>query len=306
LAYHPQAIYCGKELLNDITSILRETRPTDVFVTHPSDDHADHSAASAFVTLAVKQLQSENNEWAKDCKLQYYLVHRGDWPVPQGLQKTDYLVPPSEMAALDTEWALSPLSNAEVAVKERGILSYPSQTAVMKRFLVSFARQSELFGQLSESRVPRVANTPIELSSRLKSWPKVKPAILDPINDNLLRDFQAGGDIKAVYACRDSRDLRLMIETNQGISKRVEFNVQIRYFNNLDRPDKSGIFTTLVTSSGAKQRTDARVASAKNRIELDIPLRDLEYSRDLALNVETSFAGLQVDRTGYRFLHMDD
>src|SRR5262249_5938985 len=154
LAYHPGAVYCGEELLNDISAILRDAKPTDVFVTHPSDDHPDHSAASAFVTLALKRFQNLNVAWAKNCDLQYYLVHRGDWPVPQGLQKTDYLVPPSEMTSLDTFWEARPLSSKEVSVKEQGILSYPSQTAVMKRFLVSFARQNELFGMLGDSEVP--------------------------------------------------------------------------------------------------------------------------------------------------------
>ena len=45
--WQPGSVYCGQGLLNTVKRMVRETRPTDVFVTHPSDDHIDHTAASS-------------------------------------------------------------------------------------------------------------------------------------------------------------------------------------------------------------------------------------------------------------------
>src|SRR5262249_1750285 len=46
LAFRKGAPYCGSSLLNDIKNVMRDARPTDIYVTHPSDDHPDHCAAA--------------------------------------------------------------------------------------------------------------------------------------------------------------------------------------------------------------------------------------------------------------------
>src|SRR5205814_2786070 len=119
----------------DLRQILTDYRPTDVYVTHPSDDHGDHTAASSFVSLALQELKCERIPFAQKCELHYFIVHRGDWPAPQGMYKTDALVPPNDMASLDTTWRIRPLTGDQIDRKAGAILSYRSQTSVMKRFL---------------------------------------------------------------------------------------------------------------------------------------------------------------------------
>ena len=72
-------------------SALRACRPTLVTVTHPAEDHPDHAAAAAFVTRALQELQSDPQDrvWASKTQLRYYLIHRGDWPMPQGAHPSD-------------------------------------------------------------------------------------------------------------------------------------------------------------------------------------------------------------------------
>lgn len=303
VAYRRGAAYCGQNLLDDVKAILREAVPTDVYVTHPSDDHIDHTAASSFVTLALQELSRSDPAFAR-CRLHYYLVHRGDWPAPQGKYTSDSLVPPSEMTALDTAWSRRPLSNEQVDRKSEAILAYESQTAVMKRFLVSFARQNELFGTLKTGRAPTVPDGAIRLDGRVGEWAAVPPLLLDPVNDNLLRDFQAGGDVRVVYACRDSANLYVRIDTNGPVSDRVEFRLGLRYFGDLEKQESGGSFRLRIKPNQTPSFRDVRVETEGRRLEIAIPLRDIGYARRCALNVDSLFAGIQVDRTGYRFMDL--
>jgi LmbE family N-acetylglucosaminyl deacetylase len=303
VGYRKNAVYCGQGLLNDLKEILRERKPTDVYVTHPSDDHIDHTAASSFVTLALEELKREDKAFV-DCKLHYFLIHRGDWPAPQGMYKTDSLVPPSEMVSLDTVWKTRPLTPAQVERKSESILSYESQTSVMKKFLTSFARSTEIYGTLKAAPVPEVSNGKIKLDGDVSEWESIPAAALDPVNDNLLRDFQGGGDVRAIYACHDSSNLYLRIETHEPVSDRVEFQLGVRYFGEQKREEAGGSFTVTVKPGSSVSPADVREASDSTRLEIAIPLRKLGYTGHFALNVDSFFAGIQVDRTGYRFMDM--
>lgn len=303
LAYRRQAVYCGQALLEDIKAILRQKQPTEIYITHPSDDHPDHSAGAAFVTLAWRQLRREESAWAADCKLHYYLVHRGDWPVPRGLHKRDQLVPPMDMAALDTHWYSLPLREDEIDSKTRSILKYPSQTSIMKPFLLSFARKNELFGQINTVRIPRVLEDSIRIDGERVDWREMPPAFPDPVNDNLLRDLQGGCDIRAVYACRDVRNLYLRLDTYQPISQRARFRLRLRYFGDESRAEAGGEFTVSIAPPSILSST-FYAAVQDDCVEMAIPLREIGYAREIALCVETSLAGVQVDRTGYRFLDL--
>jgi LmbE family N-acetylglucosaminyl deacetylase len=302
LAFRPGAAYCGRSVLEDVEQVLRRERPTDIYVTHPSDDHPDHTAASSFVTLALDRIRDSGEAWAKRAHLHYFIVHRGDWPVPQGMYKTDPLSPPSEMAALDTKWQSLGLTSAETEAKGKSILAYESQTAVMKRFLVSFARKSEIFGTLGSAQIERVSS-PVN-DDLLKSWAGSKPVIRDPVNDSLLRDFQGGGDVSAVYAAHDSSRLYMRILTHQAVSPSVEFKVKVRYFGDRRSDAGGGTYTVSVRPGKAVSPAETIASSSGNAVDLSIPLRDIGYAHRLALNIDTLFAGMQVDRTGYRFLEL--
>src|SRR5262249_55204743 len=162
-----------------------------------------------------------------------------------------------------------------------------SQTAVMKRFLVSFARQNELFGEIGEARVPRVADGAVQPDGNVSEWKDLAPVVLDPVNDSLLRDFQAGGGVNAVYACRDRTALYLRVDTYQPVSDRMEFRVRLRYFGDAARAEAGGAYTASVRAAGSASPPDIRAAVRANRVEMAIPLREIAYAHRFALNVET-------------------
>src|SRR5262249_57395395 len=103
---------------------------------------------------------SRRTDWALRTRVHCYLVHRGDWPVPQGRHVRARLVPPAPLLNLDTRWEALPLSPEALDAKQRALAAYRSQTAVMGRFLNSFIRRDELFGTLPPREVrafPRTA-----------------------------------------------------------------------------------------------------------------------------------------------------
>jgi LmbE family N-acetylglucosaminyl deacetylase len=303
LCYHPHATYSGASLLSDVMDVMQDYKPTQIYVTHPKDDHPDHSAASSFVALAYYQLKQQGFQWANNCILRYYIVHRGDWPVPQGLFRNSQMLPPAEMADIDTRWSVLPLSPEEEQRKEAAISAYASQTAMEKRFLFSFVRQNEIFGQLPLRTItfrPGISD-PVQLAS--SSFPPV-PVLQDPINDSLICSLQGGGDIRAVKAFHDSANLFLRVDTSCPVNDRVLFDLRMRYFGAQNGEDAGGTFHIRYRPNKAIIPAQIFAQTQGSSVTFSIPLRDIGYSHLIALNVSTSFMGLKEDITGCRFLRL--
>jgi LmbE family N-acetylglucosaminyl deacetylase len=311
--FDSKSSYCGKDVLDDIKTALRAFRPTLIAVTHPADDHPDHAAASAFVAQALQELRADPQDaaWANHTRLIYYLIHRGDWPAPQGAHPSYPLVPPTEMAYLDTRWTTLPLTPAETARKAESIDLYPSQTALMRRFLTSFVRRSELFGEIAPSHLPLVPEHSMQVDADAKDWESLPPAVLDPVRDNVLRDLQGSGDIRALYACRDAHFLYLRLDTRQPVSRRLTYTVRLRAFG----PDgeTAPTVTTLrlrAGSAGNSESDGLRVAAKGRLIEAALPAHlltdglDGAHTQTVAVSAETSLAGVPIDSTGIRFLRL--
>lgn len=313
----PRAPYAGESLLRDLTRQMQADRPTDIYVTHPNDDHPDHAAASVFVQTALADLKAQGQPWAQHARLHYYLVHRGDWPCPQGLHENYPLPPPASMADLDTHWEQLSLSKSDVQKKYAAILSYPSQTELTGRFLFSFARMSELFGTLPGAQIatlPYVPDGRITLSGTSAEWRGIVPAALDPVGDTVLRAFQASGDITRLFACRDSRFLYLRLDTRQRLSSRVTYRLSLRPLT-LDSSPPA--FQSLDVSPGAEGHISAVSGFAGawscrhgNSLEVRLPLADAGLAvprphETLSVSGETRFSGILIDHTGYRTLACD-
>lgn len=308
----PHAAYAGETALADVERQMQADQPTDIYITHPGDDHPDHAAASVFVQTALADLKAKGQPWAQTARLHFYLVHRGDWPCPQGLHEEASLPPPAPMAALDTQWEELPLSVRDVHAKYAAIKRYRSQTELTGRFLFSFARRNELFGTLPDARanaLPRVSDNRMVLNGSAAPWAGMLPVALDPAGDTVLRAFQASGDITRLFACRDSRFLYLRMDARQRLTPRVSYKFSLRPLSGAGVPSP---FLTVAVSPGSEGKAQAVSGSAGassvwhgSLLEVRLPLAQagLNAARSgetLYLAAETRFAGIAVDRTGYR------
>lgn len=139
-AFRPGAAYRGEEILNDLKRLLSDFRPTKVFLSHPADHNPDHQALYLFTRVALWDLAAELQP-----ELYPFLVHYPKWPQRQGFDPTWRLDPPAELA--DTvPWHSNPLSAAEAKRKTEAIQAHATQYRVSDKFLITFLRNNELFG----------------------------------------------------------------------------------------------------------------------------------------------------------------
>jgi len=309
----PHAAYCGKSLLEDIQRQMQVERPTDIYVTHPNDDHPDHAAASVFVRTALQQLQAQGVPWAKSAHLHYYLVHRGDWPTPQGLHEDAPLLPPGQMDSLDTHWAALPLTRRDTQKKYAAIKRYRSQVEMSSRFLFSFARQNELFATLGDDNkspgLSRVPDGRFQMDGDPKDWAAQTPVALDPAGDSVMRAFQPGGDIVRLFACRDSRFLYVRMDAARPLSPQIAYTFTLRPIVSGGSQPASELLT-LVPGAPGHRLTLPGVPSGVyawrgSLLEAAVPLAAVGLAHPAANETlyvmgQTRFANIEIDRTGFR------
>ncbi len=309
----PAATYDGASVLADVERQMMRDRPTDIYITHPGDDHPDHAAASVFVRTALQQLRDAHIPWAQTARLHYYLVHRGDWPVPQGLDEDAPLSPPAPMADLDTSWERFPLTPYDVKRKYAAIKRYKSQTEMMGRFLLSFPRRNELFGTLTDDggSLPVVPDGRMHSDGLARDWDGLAPMDRDPTGDSVVRAFESSGDITRVWACRDTKNLYVRVDMNGGLSTRVRYAVTLRPVQPGAAQPVSLFFAVYPRSPGRPHPLPgvpgASYAWRGGLLEATVPLTSaglthLAPGESLYVSAETRFAGITVDKTGFRGL----
>lgn len=315
-AAQPGALYCGQSIVNALIAEIEKDRPTDIYVTHPNDDHPDHETAAAFVNLAVAIVEARasasgdsSGDWPGDIEIHYFIVHHGDWPVPQGLDTNAPLAPPASMVRLDTLWHSLPLTRHNTVVKKDALDQYQSQTEMMGRFLSSFVRKNEIFGRLDDQfdDLPVIPTGSIRIDGNPEDWPTGAPLELDPTGDTILRDFQSGGDIVDLYAATDGQTLYLRMDTTGAIEQQVRYAFTVRAFDHAgNSPDRSVAvsFSPRLAPAGQSVALDHGVMAAwqGNTVEVSIPMKRLGEAKPDLLFIEgrTKLTGLTIDHTGIR------
>ncbi len=317
--FTPRTPYCGAALEADLERLLETVRPTDIFVTHPSDDHPDHAAAPAFAQAAVALCVQKGDAWAQKVRMRYYLVHRGDWPLPQGNRPDRPLTPPAGMTAIDTHWIAFPTTNADKEAKTRALERYVSQMNVCRRFLSSFVRTNELFGTLPEPTIPtdfvhlpalaldaagddvtRYAAPAADITG-ISLSEETGVTASDSSPTSLVSDTKTAGD-------RETR-LRIRLTTRGRVSPRVQYVVRLIAARpaSADGLRKSGDLSRSVALNVPMQLSNSPFA-----LEATVPLSEINVARNglkrgkrsqtrLWVSAETRLGGrLLVDNLGYR------
>lgn len=294
----PGAPYCGQAVLQDLLDLVRRTRPTDIYVTHPNDDHGDHWAAFCFVASALERLRQQRGALAlDDVTLYTYLVHRGDWPVPQGLRPARRLVPPAGMDRLDTWWVSLDLAPGEVAQKKRAVLSYRTQTVlpVERRFMLSFVRSNELFGKYDFGS-PGFGDI---MAFQESSQPL---RIYDPPADKLVRRMNGPADLVLVEAERQEADLQIHLRTRAPLSRWVRYMVTLRGLSTRSGRERGFLLSCIPKRKAPPPAT--RLETDGRDLTLTVPLRALGGPDAVVVGAETRASGLTIDRSAWKALEL--
>lgn len=192
--YHAGGAYCGRDLLNDLQTIIEGYRPDLIIVPHPADQNPDHGAVSNFARLAIASATTGNESYTTE--IWGYLVHYGMFPQPRGKHLSQVLVPPGRLMGTNTDWGLVELNPSQVSFKYSAIEDYFSQDLLLGEFLPSFARRNELFESLPIQVLPPMSFTtlPVFIQGAAKNPDSDLPGVNNeefPVRGNLLTGWRA-------------------------------------------------------------------------------------------------------------------
>jgi LmbE family N-acetylglucosaminyl deacetylase len=167
-AYRRDAPYKGEEIVRDLTAVLREFRPTRIFVSHAADQNPDHAALYLFTRLALWDLGQELR-----AQLHPFLVHFPRWPQPRGLDIGAACAPP-EALSQGCLWQVSRLTEDEISRKVAALQAHRTQYGYCRNYLESFVRTDELYGDFATVRLTPGAAA--ALSPAAVTAPAIEPA----------------------------------------------------------------------------------------------------------------------------------
>ncbi len=154
----PNAPYVGESILNDMEKIIRDLKPTKVFVSSPVDVNRDHRSLYLFLQIALWDLEGE----IARPDIFPYLVHIKGWPEPKGYHPDMELAPPDMLKSGEISWRRLELTDEEVKMKHDAMECYKSENAYNPTYLFTFARKNELAG-----------NYPVIKLSKESAWRSV-------------------------------------------------------------------------------------------------------------------------------------
>lgn len=293
--------YTGANVLEDLTEIVRRVRPTDIYVTHPMDDHPDHATAAIFANAALLKLAHETNDATGSPRLHTYLVHRGDWPLPQGYHPHEDLLPPLNLYKVDSTATRLPLTFDQIQSKHNALAAYQTQVPLLGRFLNSFVRRNELFfTPRLETAAPRKS---IQLD-RSQDWQGIPAIIADPTDDDIHRHIDPGVDLRSVTVAYDRANLYVRLVMRGRPRVPADYRLVVRGFD--DRFVRSRAEVVSAKSWNGKTSSGVRGKYNRDHWVLAIPLSLIGHPAHAAIYAESRRMGAASDRTACAFIKLND
>ena len=180
-AFRPGAPYKGEAILSDLETILRDFRPTQIFVSHPADHHPDHAALYLFARVALWDLKE-----GVTATVHPFLVHYPGWPA-KGLRPNQELTPPDRLRA-GFLWQSRELAPEDVTAKRRALAAHRTQYGYSASRLLPFVRPDELYGDLIVPTLQPTASEPVDLQGfslrRVGNQVEIEMALRQPLGED--------------------------------------------------------------------------------------------------------------------------
>jgi len=141
--YHPKQTYTGANVVGDLQEVINDFKPDIVFVTHPRDQHPDHSATYEYLQKSLVTLETKPKIYA-------YLVHYSLYPPTKNLQTNRFIHPPKKLFTKEG-WYSYDLVDDQENKKLDALNQNLSQTQEINftgtygPFLRSFVKRNEIF-----------------------------------------------------------------------------------------------------------------------------------------------------------------
>ena len=303
-ALRPGAPYKGEEVVRDLTAVLREFRPTKIFVSHPGDHMPDHRSLALFTQIALWDLESVIGT----PEVYPYLIHFKRWPRPKGAHAASRLEPPAAFREGMT-WRSFVVSPTQLARKQQALAAHRTQYVYNARYLLSFVRSNELFGQSSPIPLGRVRD-PIQIHEE----PEADHAAESVESAEELTDIEraafVGLETRSIQLAGDQ--LVLSIEFSRPLAQAVEASIDVFGYRR-DRPFarmpklhvRVGAFTQAVYD---QQRPlspgTVQVTRRSNQLTIRMPLASLGDPDKVLTGARTFLGEIPLDWSSWRVLDL--
>ena len=297
-AFRPGAPYKAEAVLADLESLLREFKPTKVFVSHPADSHPDHRACYLYTRVALWDLQQELRP-----KLYPYLVHYSRWPRPDKDPLHQTLVPPPSLNQL--LWRSYPLSSEQATRNLEALKAHASQYRFSPRSMANLIRLNELFGDYYS----------VALRGPESGLVQDPSLLLDEIPENLSKEEQAAFVRVEWRSVRiEGTDLVLTLEFSKPLAKEVSASIYLfgyrvgRPFSEMPKLHiRVGLFRYQVYDQN--RRLSAKTVSIlrnRKRITVRVPLEALGNPQKILSSAHTTLGEISLDWASWRVLELTD
>ncbi len=298
-ALRPGAAYKGEEIVGDLMAVLRDFRPTKIFLSHPGDHMPDHAALYLFTRVALWTMGSE-----LEPKLYPYLIHFKGWPWPHGFRPDESLEPPS-LFRDDAAWHSLALVPEEVERKHAAIQAHRTQYASSARYLRLFMRANELFGDFPPVALGRSVPA-VALSAGRKPSATEAPEELTDAE----RAAFVGLETRAIQL--DGDQLVVSIGFSRSLGQAVSASVYAFGYR-ADRPfaqmPKLHIKVGTIHHAVYDQRRRIpegalRVSHRPRQLTIRIPLAMLGNPEKILTSAQTSLGQIPLDTVSWRVLEL--
>ena len=298
-ALRPGTPYKGEEVLQDLKTVLLEFRPTKVFVSHPADHNPDHRALYLFTRVALWDLETEMRP-----EVYPYLIHFERWPKPKGYRPSRMLEPPSFFRG-EIPWKVYRLSEAEGVQKRSALREHKTQYSYSAKYLLSFVRPNELFGDFPPIALRTVSSEISLLPNGTEDSEETSEELTD-------RERAAFVGFEERFVKLDGNDLVLSIKFSRPLAEAVGASVHIFGYRS-DRPFSEmpklriqfGAIGHEVYDQDRKLPEETlRVSRTPKRLTIRVPLQALGNPEKILTSAQTSLGDVPLDWLSWRILEL--
>ncbi len=294
-AYRFGAPYKGEEIIGDLRSILRDFKPTKIFVSHPADHNGDHLALYLYLRVALWDEGMDG-----DVGLYPYLIHYLTWPKPKGFHPEKDLTPPEALAGNEV-WKQYHLSAPQIETKKKALQAHKSQYFSSPKYLLSFVKFNELFGDIPPLRLHLNENASIMAGHKKLMTTMELP---EELNDRERSAF-VGVDWKSLRW--ESENLIVTIGLSRPLAQDVEASI---YFFGYSAKLPFGQMPKINVRLGVlsysvydqNKRLDqevVKVSRSPNDVTITVPLKLLGYPQKILTSARTSLGNFPLDNASW-------
>ena len=300
-AYRYGAPYKGEEIVKDLRTILRDFKPTKIFVSHPADHNGDHLALYLYLRVALWDEGMEDN-----VQLFPYLIHYLTWPKPKGFHPEIDLTPP-EALATDELWKQYHLSAVQIEAKKKALQAHKSQYFSSPRYLLSFVKFNELFGDFPPIKLFLNENVSI-ISGQKKLMTTME--LPEELNDQERSAF-VGVDWKSLRWEADR--LIVTIGLSKPLAQDVEASIYFFGYNQgvpFEKMPKINVRLGVLCYSVYDQnkrleQSVVQVARTPNDVTISVPLQLLGYPQKILSSARTTLGNFPLDNASWVVLELN-